>query len=72
MHTITFFANKGGSGRTIATMALASGFLAQGKRVAVMDCTDQAGINPKGHQPSTLRNWEMQWQPAKSDRRNWS
>ena len=65
MHTITFFANKGGSGRTIATMALASGFLAQGKRVAVMDCTDQAGINPKGHQPSTLRNWEMQMAACK-------
>lgn len=60
MHTVTFFANKGGSGRTIATMALASGFLAQGKRVAVMDCTDQAGCNPNGPHPSTLRNWMKQ------------
>lgn len=57
MHTITFFANKGGSGRTVATMALASGFLAQGKRVAVMDCTDLAGCNPNGPFPSTLQNW---------------
>lgn len=60
MHTITFFATKGGAGRTIATMALASGFLAQGKRVAVMDSTDLAGSNPKGKHPSTLQNWMTQ------------
>ena len=36
MHTITFFATKGGSGRTVSTMALASGFLALGNRVMVM------------------------------------
>ena len=60
MRTITTFATKGGAGRTIATMALASGFLAQGKRVAVMDCTDQAGTDPKGRQPSTLQNWMAQ------------
>ncbi len=65
MQTITFFANKGGSGRTIATMALASGFLAQGKRVAVMDCTDQAATSPKGQQPSTLQNWVTQMAACK-------
>ncbi|WP_159978049.1 division plane positioning ATPase MipZ [Roseobacter cerasinus] len=52
MDTITFFANKGGSGRTVSTMALASGFLAQGKRVAVMDCSDLAWC-----QVSPLRAW---------------
>ncbi|UWR15602.1 hypothetical protein [Sulfitobacter sp. M368] len=65
MHTITFFANKGGSGRTVATMALASGFLAQGKRVAVMDCTDLAGCNPTGPHPSTLQNWLKQMAACK-------
>jgi hypothetical protein len=65
MHTVTFFANKGGSGRTIATMALASGFLAQGKRVAVMDCTDLAGCNPNGPHPSTLQNWMKQMAACK-------
>ncbi|KIN62576.1 CbiA domain containing protein [Sulfitobacter noctilucicola] len=65
MHTITFFASKGGSGRTIATMALASGFLAQGKRVAVMDCTDLAGSNPSGPHPSTLQNWIKQMAACK-------
>lgn len=55
MQTITFFANKGGSGRTVCTMALASGFLALGKRVAVMDCSDLAG-----HEASPLRAWGKQ------------
>lgn len=65
MHTITTFANKGGSGRTITTMALASGFLAQGKRVAVMDCTDQAGTDSKARQLSTLQNWMAQMAACK-------
>jgi cellulose biosynthesis protein BcsQ len=60
MHTITFFATKGGSGRTVSTMALASGFLALGNRVMVMDCTDQAGTDAKGKPPSTLQNWQRQ------------
>jgi hypothetical protein len=65
MRTITTFATKGGAGRTIATMALASGFLAQGKRVAVMDCSDLAGSNPKGKHPSTLQNWMAQMAACK-------
>lgn len=60
MHTIAFFATKGGAGRTVSTMALASGFLAQGKRVAVMDCSDLAGCNPNGPHPSTLQTWISQ------------
>ena len=60
MQTITFFANKGGSGRTIATMALASGFLSQGKHIAVMDCTD-----PKSKHLSTLQNWIKQMAACK-------
>ena len=57
MHTITFFTTKGGAGRTISTMALASGFLAMGKHVMVMDCTDQAGTDPKAEISSTLQKW---------------
>lgn len=55
MQTITFFANKGGSGRTVSIMAFASGFLAQGKRVGVMDCSDLAGCDA-----SPLRAWLQQ------------
>ncbi len=57
MHTITIHAAKGGSGRTTAVMALASGFLALGKRVMVMDCTSQASRHNKCHDPSTLQAW---------------
>lgn len=57
MHTITFFATKGGTGRTVSTMALACGFLALGKRVLVMDCTDQATTDPRTDLPSTLQRW---------------
>lgn len=57
MHTITLFAPKGGTGRTTATMALASGFLAVGKRVLVMDATDQAAPKPYCPYPTTLRKW---------------
>lgn len=55
MHTITFYAPKGGSGRTVATMALASGFLGQGKRVAVMDCSNVAG-----NKDAPLSQWSGQ------------
>ncbi|MEO1110596.1 MAG: AAA family ATPase [Pseudomonadota bacterium] len=57
MHTITIPAAKGGSGRTTAVMALASGFLALGKRVMVMDCTSQTCRGPKCQEPSTLQAW---------------
>lgn len=57
MHTITIHAAKGGSGRTTVVMALASGFLALGKRVMVMDCTSQTCRNPKCRDPSTLQTW---------------
>lgn len=57
MQTITFFATKGGAGRTVSTMALASGFLAMGKRVLVLDCTDEAKADPKRDAPSTLQRW---------------
>ena len=57
MHTITIHAAKGGSGRTTAVMALASGFLALGKRVMVMDCTSQACRGPKCQDPTTLQTW---------------
>jgi len=57
MQTITFFATKGGTGRTVSTMALASGFLAIGKRVLVLDCTDEAKANTKRENQSTLQRW---------------
>ena len=57
MHTITFFATKGGTGRTISTMALASGFLAMGKRVLVLDCTDEVLADPRRHTVTTLQRW---------------
>lgn len=57
MHTITIHAAKGGSGRTTAVMALASGFLALGKRVMVMDCTSQTCRGPKCQEPTTLQAW---------------
>lgn len=57
MHTITFFATKGGTGRTVSTMALASGFLAMGKRVLVLDCTDDVKADPRRDAPSTLQRW---------------
>lgn len=57
MHTITFFATKGGTGRTVSTIALASGFLAMGKRVLVLDCTDEAKADPRRDTPSTLQRW---------------
>ncbi|MEP2472013.1 MAG: hypothetical protein ABJH45_10710 [Paracoccaceae bacterium] len=57
MQTITFFATKGGTGRTVSTMALASGFLAMGKRVLVRDCTDEAKADPRRDTPTTLQRW---------------
>jgi cellulose biosynthesis protein BcsQ len=57
MHTITIHAAKGGSGRTTAVMALASGFLASGKRVMVVDYTSQTYRSPKCQELSTLQTW---------------
>jgi hypothetical protein len=57
MYTVTFFATKGGVGRTVSTMAIASGFLALGKRVAVIDCTDLSGCKLDGRRPSALQSW---------------
>lgn len=57
MHTITIHAARGGSGRTTAVMALASGFLALGKHVMVMDCTSQTCRSQKCQELSTLQTW---------------
>lgn len=57
MQTITFFATKGGAGRTVSTMALASGFLAMGKRVLVLDCTDEAKTDLRRDTSTTLQRW---------------
>lgn len=42
MHIITYFSPKGGSGRTTATMATASGLILNNHSVAVLDLTEQA------------------------------
>jgi len=57
MQTITIHAGKGGSGRTIAAMTLASGCLTAGKRVTVLDCTSEAGRSEVGAHRSTLQTW---------------
>jgi len=57
MQKVTFFTTKGGAGRTTSTMALASGFLFLGKRVLVMDCTDEAAPKLHSNPPTTLQRW---------------
>ena len=57
MQTITFFATKAGTGRTVSTMALGPGFLAMGKRVLVLDFTDEAKADPRRNASSTLQRW---------------
>ncbi|MBR2657208.1 MAG: hypothetical protein IKD58_12130 [Loktanella sp.] len=57
MQLITFFAPKGGSGRTTAMMATASGLLSAGHSVAVIDLTEQ--VRPGWiFGPSFIRQWE--------------
>lgn len=56
MHTIIFFAPKGGSGRTTSVMATASAFIASGHRVGVIDMTEEARRSPKLGQ-SFIRQW---------------
>lgn len=57
MHTIIFFAPKGGAGRTTAVMATASAFIASGHRVGVIDMTEEARRSPKLGQ-SFIRQWQ--------------
>jgi len=57
MHTITTFATKGGAGRTTTILALACGFMAIGKRVAIMECSDVAGRKGPSDQTQTLLDW---------------
>lgn len=53
---ITFFATKGGAGRTVSLMTLASGLMSLGKRVLVIDVT--ADVALRGQFPTTLQTWE--------------
>lgn len=57
MHTIIFFAPKGGAGRTTSVMATASAFIASGHRVGVIDMTEEARRSPKIGQ-SVIRQWQ--------------
>lgn len=59
MHTITFFAPKGGAGRTTAVMATASAFIEQGHRVGVLDMTGQARLSP-----SVGRSFIEEWRDS--------
>lgn len=47
MHTITFFAPKGGAGRTTAVMATASAFIESGHRVGFLDMTEEGRLSSK-------------------------
>ncbi len=64
MHTITTFATKGGAGRTTTILTLACGFLAIGKRVAIMECSDVAGRKGPPGQTLTLLDWVEQMHKA--------
>lgn len=57
MHTIIFFAPKGGTGRTTAVMATASAFIEAGHQVGVIDMTEEARRSPKLGQ-SYIRQWQ--------------
>lgn len=57
MHTIIFFAPKGGAGRTTSVMATASAFIASGHRVGVLDMTEEARMAPKIGQ-SVIKQWQ--------------
>ena len=48
MHTITIFGLKGGTGRTTLTMALASALVAKGRRVLLVDATDESAMTRAG------------------------
>lgn len=57
MRLITYFAPKGGSGRTTAMMTTASGLIAAGHSVAVLDLTEQARPGWV-FGPSFISQWE--------------
>lgn len=57
MHIITFFAPKGGSGRTTALMTAAAGLIEAGHRVGVLDMTEQARTAARIGQ-SFITQWE--------------
>ncbi|MBQ2262409.1 MAG: hypothetical protein II336_13680 [Loktanella sp.] len=57
MHTIIFFAPKGGAGRTTAVMATASAFIASGHRVGVLNMTEEARLAPKIGE-SFIKQWQ--------------
>lgn len=68
MKVITTFSPKGGSGRTTTVLALACGFLEQGKKVSVMECTDHAGSVPRTQCPSTVLDWVLDMQKTSINR----
>lgn len=57
MHIITFFAPKGGTGRTTALMAMASGLIAANQSVAVLDISEQGQPGSAFH-PSVISRFE--------------
>lgn len=56
MRTITFFAPKGGAGRTTAIMTAASALIQAGHRIGVLDMTEQARLPPHRGQ-SLIAQW---------------
>lgn len=67
MHTITIFGMKGGTGRTILTMALASGLVAKGRRVAIMDTTDDADYPASCSHPAWMDCSHTAWAAKQHD-----
>ena len=57
MKTITFFAPKGGSGRTTAVMTTAAALIEAGHRVGVLDMTEQALTAARGG-TTFITQWE--------------
>ncbi|MBO9403343.1 ParA family protein [Shimia sp. R9_3] len=61
MYIVATFSPKGGSGKTTAIMALAFGMITQGKRVAVMNCNEQAAVSLASRHSSDLKVWYDQF-----------
>lgn len=57
MYLVTFFAPKGGSGRTTSLMTAAAGLIEAGHHVGVLDMTEQARTSSRIGQ-SDIMLWE--------------
>ena len=58
MHTITMLGMKGGTGRTMLTMALAAALIAKGRRVLIVDGTEDGSAFGQFEVCETLQRWQ--------------